>query len=86
MIKKNPSTEPSTTPSRRCYREGFASFPLATPLDPANGFTMVVFFLDGSTLVDQPFVLFPAPILEHKGTVQKQDVENGGNSHFNSYT
>jgi hypothetical protein len=50
---------------------GFASFPLATPLDPANGFTMVVFFLDGSTLVDQPFVLLPAPIFEHKGTVEK---------------
>ena len=33
-------------------------FPLATPLDPANGFTMVVFFLDGSTLVNHPFVLF----------------------------
>ena len=31
-------------------------------------------------LVDQRFVLFPAPILEHKGTVQKYDVENGGNS------
>ncbi len=33
-------------------------FPLATPLDLANGFTMVVFFLDGSTLVNHPFVLF----------------------------
>jgi hypothetical protein len=71
IIRKNPSTEPSTTLSQRWYREGFASFPLATPLDPANSFTMVVFFLDGSTLVDQPFVLFPAPIFENRGTVQK---------------
>ena len=56
IIRKNPSTEPSTTPSQRWNWEGFASFPLATPLDPANGFTMVVFFLDGLTLVDHPFV------------------------------
>ena len=58
IIRKKPLTAPSTIPLRRWYREGFASFPLATPLDPANGFTMVVFFLDGSILVNHPFVLF----------------------------
>ena len=48
---------------RRAHREGVARgrrlyFKISMPLDLANGFTMVVFFLDGSILVNHPFVLF----------------------------
>jgi hypothetical protein len=44
IITYNHSTAPSLIPSRWWNREGFASFAEATPLDPANDSTMVVFF------------------------------------------